>query len=65
MASLHGPPYLGHLEHDEAAVELLHRGASVQHRSLRRSPLVQAATAIAVSLADGAGLALSPEGGRW
>ena len=65
MASLHGPPYLGHFEHDEAAVELLHRGASVQHRSLRRRPLVQAATAIAASLADRAGLALSPEGGRW
>jgi hypothetical protein len=46
-------------------VELLHRGASVQHRSLRRSPLVQAATAMAASLAERAGLALSPEGSRW
>ena len=26
MASLHGPPYLGHFVHDEAAVELRHRG---------------------------------------
>jgi MinD-like ATPase involved in chromosome partitioning or flagellar assembly len=65
MASLQGPPYVGHFEHDETAVELLHRGASVLHRSLRRSPLVQSATNLAVLLADRAGLSLSTEGGAW
>ena len=65
MASLQGPPYLGHLEHDETAVDLLHRGASVLHRSLRRSPLVQAAAGIAAALAERAEQPLSPDrGGR-
>lgn len=65
MASLQGPPYVGHFEHDEAAVDLLHRGASVLHRSLRRSPLVQSATNLAAVLADRAGLTLSTEGDAW
>jgi MinD-like ATPase involved in chromosome partitioning or flagellar assembly len=65
MASLQGPPYVGHFEHDETAVELLHRGASVLHRSLHRSALVQSATSLAVLLADRAGLSLSTEGGAW
>jgi hypothetical protein len=64
MALLQGPPYLGHLEHDETAVDLLHRGASVLHRSLRRSPLVQAAMTIATALVDRTGFAVAPEGGR-
>ena len=63
MASLSGPPYLGHLEHDETAVNLLQRGGSVLHRSLRRSPLVQAATNIAASIGDHAGVTVSPEAG--
>jgi MinD-like ATPase involved in chromosome partitioning or flagellar assembly len=64
LASLQGPPYLGHLPHDEPAVELLHRGASMRHKTLRRRPLTEAASTIAAGLLERAALT-APEGADW
>ena len=64
MASLHGPPYVGHLPHDAAAVELLHRGASMQHKSLRRRPLTESAATITAGLLERSAAA-APEGAEW
>jgi hypothetical protein len=52
LSAVTGATYLGHLPHDPDAVELLCRGGSVAHRSLRRSRMVEAATMLAWSLAD-------------
>jgi cellulose biosynthesis protein BcsQ len=64
MASLQGPPYLGHLPHDETAVELLHRGASMQHKSLRRRPFGESAATIAAGLLARATVT-AREGAAW
>jgi hypothetical protein len=64
LASLQGPPYLGHLPHDEPAVELLHRGASMLHKSLRRRPLTEAAATIATGLLERA-VVTAAEGADW
>jgi hypothetical protein len=50
LAMQDGPLFLGHFPHDERAVDLLWRGASVTHRSLRRSPLVEAASGVLAGL---------------
>ena len=53
-----GPAYLGHLPHDETAVDLLTRGASITDRVLRRRPFVEVAVGLAAAVSD-----LSPCGG--
>lgn len=52
LPSMNGPTFLGHLPHDEAAVDLLVRGASISHRSLRHRPFVEVAVGLAAALSD-------------
>lgn len=47
-----GVAYLGHLPFDGATIELLMRGASLDHRSMRRSKLAPALNAVADTLVD-------------
>jgi hypothetical protein len=51
-----GPRFVGHLPWDPASVDLLLRGASLRHRSLRRSGLGAAARALATSLVASVGV---------
>jgi MinD-like ATPase involved in chromosome partitioning or flagellar assembly len=53
LATWAGLPLIARFPHDERAVDWLRRGAPVTHRSLRHSPLIQAAaTALANLAAD-------------
>jgi hypothetical protein len=50
LAAELGHRFAGHLPWDPASLDLLQRGASLRHRSLRRSGLAAAARALATSL---------------
>jgi hypothetical protein len=52
LATHSGPPLVGRFPHDDRAVDLLWRGASVTHRSLRHAPLIEAAAMVLANLAD-------------
>ena len=47
-----GGGYVGHLPFDDQAVDLLYRGASLGHRSLRRTSLAGAAAGVAAAVGD-------------
>ncbi len=52
LAAELGPRFAGQLPWDPSGVDLLRRGASLRHRSLRRTGLATAARALAASLTD-------------